>query len=156
MDRRRLIGIGAGLAAVCALWGVRQAADGSAKDWHTDATPLEKAFPALGPLSDAKWVSSRDDDERSGLPSPELVISGLARLAAGRLTELTTAHAFVPGGPPADFTSWFEKPLKGEGPDDPQWIRSADLDRDGSGYRTMLWFDRRSGTVRFWALNPYG
>ncbi|MET7597858.1 hypothetical protein ABZS84_22765 [Streptomyces sp. NPDC005481] len=43
-----------------------------------------------------------------------------------------------------------------EGPESPQWIRSDELDRDGSGHSTNLWFDRRSHTVRFWALNPYG
>lgn len=84
------------------------------------------------------------------------MLSGLARLAPGKLAELTTAHAFVSEGLTDDFNSWFEKPLKGEGPDHPQWIRSHELDRDGSRYTTKLWFDRRSDIVRFWALNPYG
>ncbi|WP_232247195.1 hypothetical protein [Kitasatospora azatica] len=115
---------------------------------------MEQAFPLLGPLTDAKWVSSRDDGR--GTPSPELVISGLARLTAGKLAELTAAHAFVSEGPTDDFSSWFEKPLKGEGPKNPEWIRSHELDRDGGGRSAKLWFDRRSDTVRFWALNPYG
>ncbi|MBC9714827.1 hypothetical protein H9Y04_19940 [Streptomyces sp. TRM66268-LWL] len=126
--------------------------DGDRGDWHTDTAPLERTFPLLGPLSDAKWVSSRDDDR--ALSSPELVISGFARLAPGRLAELTAAHAFVSGGPADDFSSWFEKPLRGEGPENPQWIRSPELDRDGTS-PAELWFDRRSGTVRFWALDPY-
>ncbi|NYV76027.1 hypothetical protein HW445_17180 [Streptomyces sp. UH6] len=134
---------------------MRQEASGAKADWRTDTTPLERAFPLLGPLTDAKWVSSRDGDDR-GIPSPELVISGFARLAPGRLAALTAAHAFVSEGPADDFTSWFEKPLKGEGPENPRWIRSNELDRDGAGYATELWFDRRSDTVRFWALNPYG
>ncbi|MFD7837203.1 hypothetical protein [Streptomyces sp. NPDC059761] len=155
MERRKLIGIGAGLAVLPAWWALRQVPDGAKKDWHTDTAPLEQAFPLLGPLTDAKWVSSRDND-RSGIPSPELVISGFARLAPGKLAELTAAHAFVSEEPFDDFSSWFEKPLKGEGPKNPQWIRSQELDRDGGGYHTALWFDRRSQTVRFRALNPYG
>ncbi|WP_406452779.1 hypothetical protein OG782_19870 [Streptomyces sp. NBC_00876] len=163
MERRKVIGIGAGLAVLPVWWALRQVVngasgangtDGTNGDWHTDTAPLERAFPLLGPLTDAKWVSSRDNDR--GIPSPELVISGFVRLAPGRLAELTAAHAFVSEGPADDFTSWFEKPLKGEGPESPHWIRSHDLDRDGSGYSTHLWFDRRSDTVRFWALNPYG
>lgn len=158
LERRKLIGMGigtgAGLAILPALWAVRQVTNGAKEDWHTDTAPLERAFPLLGPLTDAKWVSSRDDDR--GIPSPELVISGFARLAAGKIAELTAAHAFVSEGPADDFSSWFEKPLKGEGPENPQWIRSHEFDRDGSGYSTNLWFDRRSDTVRIWALNPYG
>ncbi|MET7439039.1 MULTISPECIES: hypothetical protein [unclassified Streptomyces] len=154
MERRKLIGIGAGLAVLPAWWAVRQVSNGDKEDWRTDTAPLERAFPLLGPLSDARWVSSRDDDR--GLPSPELVISGFARLTPARFSELTAAHAFVSEGPTNDFSSWFEKPLKGEGPEHPQWIRSDELDRDGSGHSTNLWFDRRSDTVRFWALNPYG
>ncbi|WP_329117787.1 hypothetical protein [Streptomyces sp. NBC_01465] len=155
MERRRVIGIGAGLAALPAWWVLRQESDGAKGDWRTDTAPLERAFPLLGPLTGAKWVSSRDNDR--DLPSPELVISGFARLAPGKLAELTAAHAFVSEGPASDgFTSWFEKPLKGEGPEDPQWVRSNELDRDGTGYSTTLWFDRRSDIVRFRALNPYG
>ncbi|MFF3847760.1 hypothetical protein [Streptomyces sp. NPDC002328] len=155
LERRKLFGIGAGLAVLPAWWALRQVANGAKRDWHTDTAPLERAFPLLGPLTDAKWVSSRDEDDRS-VPSPELVISGFARLAPGKLAELTAAHAFVSEGPADDFSSSFEKPLKGEGPENPQWIRSHRLDRDGSGYSTNLWFDRRTDTVRFWALNPYG
>lgn len=155
LERRKLIGIGAGLAVLPAWWALRQAANGATGDWHTDTAPLERAFPLLGPLTDAKWVSSQDNDDR-GVPSPELVISGLARLTPGKLAELTAAHAFVSEGPANSFSSWFEKPLKDEGPQNPQWIRSHELDRDGSGHSTSLWFDRRTDTVRFWALNPYG
>ncbi|MEU9951271.1 hypothetical protein [Streptomyces sp. NPDC047939] len=158
MERRKLIGIGigsgAGLAILPAWWAVRQVANGADPDWHTDPAPLEQAFPLLGPLTGAKWVSSRDGDR--GMPSPDLMISGFARLAPGKLDELTAAHAFVSEEPTDDFSSWFEKPLKGEGPDAPQWIRSHELDRDGSDSSTGLWFDRRSDTVRFRALNPYG
>ncbi|MEU3727496.1 hypothetical protein [Streptomyces sp. NPDC031705] len=156
MERRKVIGIGlgAGLAALPAWWALRQVAQEAGGDWHTDTAPLEQAFPLLGPLTDAKWVSSRDNDR--GLPSPELVISGFARLAAGKLAELTAAHAFVAEGPADDFSSWFEKALRGEGPQDPDWVRSHELDRVGSGHSTHLWFDRRSDTVRFRALNPYG
>jgi hypothetical protein len=158
LERRKLIGmgigIGAGLAVLPAWWALRQAANGAEGDWHTDTAPLERAFPLLGPLTDATWVSSRDNDR--GVPSPELVISGFARLTPGKLAELTAAHTFVSEGPADDFSSWFEKPLKGEGPENPQWIRSQELDRDGGGHSTDLWFDRRSDTVRFRALNPYG
>ncbi|MFJ8944989.1 hypothetical protein ACIRG4_17380 [Streptomyces sp. NPDC102395] len=155
LERRKLFGIGAGLAVLPAWWALRQVANGAKCDWHTDTAPLERAFPVLGPLTDAKWVSSRDEDDRS-IPSPELVISGFARLAPGKLAELTAAHAFVSEGPADDFSSSFEKPLKGEGPENPQWVRSQELDRNGSDYSANLWFDRRSDTVRFWALNPYG
>lgn len=68
-------------------------ANGASGDWHTDTAPLERAFPLLGALTDAKWVSSRDNDR--GIPSPELVISGFAWLPPGKLAELTAAHAFV-------------------------------------------------------------
>ncbi|WP_371617333.1 hypothetical protein [Streptomyces sp. NBC_00454] len=155
MERRKLIGIGAGLAVLPVLWALREVTGEAGKGpWHTDTAPLEQAFPLLGPLTDAKWVSSRDNDRE--LPSPELVISGLARLAPGKLKELTATYPFVTEGPTEDFSSWFEKPLKGQGPKDPRWISSKDLDRDGFGYQTNLWFDSRSDTVRFWALNPYG
>ncbi|KOU29863.1 hypothetical protein ADK52_05080 [Streptomyces sp. WM6372] len=147
--------MGAGLAVLPAWWALRRVTDGGEGDWHTDAAPLEEAFPPLGPLTHAQWVSSQDND-RSGVPSPEVAISGFARLAAGKLAELTAAHAFVPDDSATEFSSWFEKPLKGEGPKNPQWIRSQELDRDGSGFSTRLWFDRRSETVRFRALNPYG
>ncbi|MFF4852300.1 hypothetical protein [Streptomyces sp. NPDC001194] len=159
MERRKLIGIGigigAGLVVLPAWWALNRATDEPGGNWRTDTAPLEQAFPLLGPLTDAKWVSSRDGDDR-GLPSPELVISGLARLAPGKLAELTAAHPFVSEAPSGDFSSWFEKPLGGQGPQDPQWIRSRELDRDGPGGSTSLWFDRRSDTVRFWARNPYG
>ncbi|WP_229343120.1 hypothetical protein [Streptomyces flavotricini] len=161
MERRKLIGvgvgigIGAGLVVLPARWALSRVTSGPEGDWHTDTAPLEQALPALGPLTDAKWVSSRDADDR-GLPSPELVISGLARLAPGKLAELTAAHTFVSEGPAGEFSSWFEKPLKGQGPRDPQWIRSHELDRDGAGGSTSLWFDRRSDTVRFRVRNPYG
>lgn len=151
----------AGMAVLPIWWVLRQQADGGESgadaevEWRTDAVPLEQAFPLLGPLTDAQWVSSRDDDDRS-LPSPELVISGFCRLGPGKLAELTAAHAFVSEGPADDFSSWFERPLVGEGPKDPQWIRSQELDREGSGHSTSLWFDRGSDTVRFRALNPYG
>ncbi|MFE1268790.1 hypothetical protein [Streptomyces sp. NPDC058758] len=157
-ERRKLLGFGFGaaLAALPVWWALRALADGAGNgtgnDWRTDTAPLERAFPRLGPLTDAKWVSSRDDDR--DLPSPELVISGYARLAPGRLAELTAAHAFTSEGPAKDFSSWFEKPLDGEGPEHPRWIRSRELDREGTGHRTALWFDRDSDTVRFWALNP--
>ncbi|MFG2876473.1 hypothetical protein ACGFYU_16040 [Streptomyces sp. NPDC048337] len=155
MERRKVIGIGAALAVLPVWWTLRQVVSGAeGEDWHTDTAPLEQAFPLLGPLTDAKWVSSRDNDR--DLPSPELVISGFARLAPGKLAELTAAHAFVTEGPTDDFSSWFEKPLKGKGPKNPQWVRSHELDRDGNGHSTNLWFDRRSDTVRFRALNPYG
>lgn len=75
MKRRKLIGIGAGLAVLPAWWTLRQVTNRTRRDWHTDTAPLEQAFPLLGPLTDAKWVSSRDNDR--GVPSPELVISGL-------------------------------------------------------------------------------
>lgn len=149
-----MIGIGAGLAVIPAWWALRQVANGAKGDWHTDTAPLERAFPLLGPLTDAKWVSSRDSDRN--IPSPELVLSGLARLTPGKFGELAVARTFVREGPADDFSSWFEKPLRGEGPENPLWVRSDELDRDGSGYSTNLWFDRRSDTVRFWALNPYG
>ncbi|WP_329312459.1 hypothetical protein OG723_02900 [Streptomyces sp. NBC_01278] len=157
MERRTVIGtgMGLGLAVLPAWWLLQRVASGGKGDWHTDTAPLEQAFPLLGPLSDAKWVSSRDND-RGGIPSPELVISGFARLAPGKLAELTAAHTFVSEGPTDDFSSWFEKPLKGEGPQNPQWVRSRELDRDGGGHSTHLWFDRRSDTARFRALNPYG
>ncbi|MFB0627430.1 hypothetical protein [Streptomyces sp. AB3(2024)] len=156
MERRKVIGIGVGaaLAVLPAWWGLRQVESGAEEDWHTDTAPLERAFPLLGPLTDAQWVSSRDNDR--DLPSPELVISGFAKLTPGKRAELTAAHAFVSEGPADDFSSWFEKPLKGAGPPDPQWIRSHELDRDDSGHTTHLWFDRRSDIVRFRALNPYG
>lgn len=154
MRRRKLIAIGAGLTVPPAWWTLRQVANGANGDWHTGTTLLERVFPLLGPLTDARWVSSRDNHR--GIPSPELVISGFARLAPGKLAELTAAHAFVSEGPADDFSSWFEKPLKGEGPENPQRIRSHELDRDGSGHSITLWFDRRSDTVRFWAVNPYG
>ncbi|WP_326738426.1 hypothetical protein [Streptomyces sp. NBC_01022] len=154
MDRRKVIGIGVGLAVLPTWWALRQVANGTKRDWHTDTAPLERAFPLLGPLTDAKWVSSRDNDR--GIPSPELVISGFARLSPGKLAELAAAHTFVSEAPADGFSSWFEKPLKGEGPENPQWVRSHELDREGSGYFTKLWFDRRSDTVRFRALNPYG
>ncbi|MFD7028797.1 hypothetical protein ACFWAR_12260 [Streptomyces sp. NPDC059917] len=159
MERRRVLGIGAGLGAGAgAVWawrafGGREDAGGGAK-WHTDSAPVEAAFPELGPLTDAEWVSSRDNER--DLPSPELSISGFARLAPGRLAELTAAHAFVPEAPTGGFTSWFEKPLAGRGPQHPRWIRIPGLDRDGGGSSTRLWFDRGSDTVRFTALNPYG
>ncbi|MGW6202358.1 hypothetical protein ACWF9B_01700 [Streptomyces sp. NPDC055089] len=155
MERRKLIGIGvgigAGLAVLPAWWAVRQVTDEAVPDWHTDPAPLERAFPLLGPLTDAKWVSSRDGDR--GIPSQDVAVSGLARLAPGKLAELMAAHAFVAGAPADDFSSWFEKPLRGEGPEDPEWIRSQELDRNGDGYSTDLWFDRRSDTVRFRALD---
>ncbi|ATZ22861.1 hypothetical protein SLAV_04775 [Streptomyces lavendulae subsp. lavendulae] len=156
LERRKVIaaGVGAGLAVLPVGWVLRRAAGGTEEDWRTDAAPLEQAFPLLGPLTDARWVSSRDDDR--SLPSPELAISGFARLAPGRLSGLTAAHAFVPGEPVDDFSSWFEKPLRGAGPKDPQWVRSPELDRADGGRSTRLWFDRRSDTVRFRALNPYG
>ncbi|MFB6673182.1 hypothetical protein ACFCWG_12500 [Streptomyces sp. NPDC056390] len=154
LERRKVIGVAAGLAVLPVWWGLRQVVSGAKGDWHTDTAPLERAFPLLGPLTDAKWVSSRDSDR--GIPSPELVLSGFARLTPGKLAELAVAHAFVSEGPADEFSSWFEKPLKGEGPENPRWVRSHELDRDGSGYSTSLWFDRRSDTVRFWALNPYG
>lgn len=93
MDRRKVIGIGVGLAVLPTWWALRQVTSGTKRDWHTDTAPLERAFPLLGPLTDAKWVSSRDNDR--GIPSPELVISGFARLTPGKLAELTAAHAFV-------------------------------------------------------------
>ncbi|MFI6580790.1 hypothetical protein [Embleya sp. NPDC050493] len=153
MERRTLLGIGAGLAVLPAWWAVRQVTNGAEEDWHTETAPLERAFPVLGALTDARWVSSRDNDR--DLPSPELVLSGFARLAPGKLAELTATHAFVSEGPADGFSSWFEKSLAGQGPKNPQWIRSHELDRDGDGYSTKLWFDRRSDTVRFRALNPY-
>lgn len=152
MERRRLIRIvigGAGLAVLPVWWVLRQVTNGAEGDWRTDTEPLEQAFPLLGPLTDAKWVSSRDNDRL--LQSPDLVFSGFARLAPGKLGELTAAHAFVSEGPTREF-SGFDEALRGEGPDDPQWIRSDELDRDGND----LWFDRRSDTVRFWAFDPYG
>lgn len=160
MERRKLMWAVLGLAVLPVGWVLWRAEDwddgegGAGDGWRTDAAPLEQAFPLLGPLADAQWVSSRDNDRT--LPSPELVISGFCRLGPGKLAELTAAHAFVSEGPEDDFSSWFERPLVGEGPKDPQWIRSQELDREGSGYATQLWFDRRSDTVRFWALNPYG
>ncbi|WP_371096197.1 hypothetical protein [Streptomyces sanglieri] len=154
MERRKLMGIGAALAVLPAWWALRQVTNEAKRDWRTDTAPLERAFPLLGVLTDAKWVSSRDNDR--DVPSPELVISGFARLAPGKLAELAAAHAFVSEEPADDFSSWFEKPLRGQGPENPQWIRSHGLDRDGNGYSTTLWFDRRSDTVRFRALNPYG
>ncbi|WP_327254389.1 hypothetical protein [Streptomyces sp. NBC_01244] len=160
MDRRKWIVAAAGMAVLPIWWVMRQGADASEGpseaevEWRTDTAPLEQAFPLLGPLTNAQWVSSRDDDRT--LPSPELVISGFCRLGPGKLAELTAAHAFVSEGPADDFSSWFERPLVGEGPKDPQWIRLQELDRDGSGYTTNLWFDRGGDTVRFWALNPYG
>ncbi|MFC7216989.1 hypothetical protein ACFQLX_02210 [Streptomyces polyrhachis] len=154
MERRKLIAIAAGLTVLGAGCGPRRGQDGAKGDWHTDTAPLEQAFPMLGALSDAQWVSSRDDERL--LPSPDLAISGFARLAPGKLAELTAAHPFVSEGPPEDFSSWFEKPLKGEGPETPQWIRSRELDRDSGEHSTSLWFDRRSDTVRLRALNPYG
>lgn len=66
LKRRKLIGIGAGLAVVPAWWALRQEANGAKADWRTDTTPLERAFPLLGPLTDAQWVSSRDGDDRGG------------------------------------------------------------------------------------------
>ncbi|KDN88168.1 hypothetical protein [Kitasatospora cheerisanensis] len=152
MDRRKLIV--AGLAVVPVWWGLRQVASGAPTDRHSETGPLEQAFPVLGTLTDAAWVSSRDNDR--GTPSPELALSGFARLAAGRLDELTAAHAFVAAETVEEFTGWFEKPLKGRGPKNPQWIRSEELDRAGSGVSVKLWFDRGSETVRFRALNPYG
>lgn len=123
--------------------------------WRIDTARLERAFPLLGPLTDARWVSGRDNDDRS-VPSPELVISDLARLTPGKPAEPAAARAFLSEGRANDFSSWFEKPLQGEGPQNPEWLRSHELDRAGSGHATNPWFDRRSGTVRFWALNPYG
>ncbi|MFD6416157.1 hypothetical protein [Streptomyces sp. NPDC060194] len=154
MKRRELLGIAAGLAVLPVCGALGQESNGPERRWCTDTEPLEQAFPALGPLADARWVSSRDDER--DLPSPELAISGFARLAPGTLAELAAAHTFVSGAPADDFPSWFEEPLRGEGPDDPHWVRSDTLDRDADGSSTRLWFDRRTRTVRFRALNPYG
>ncbi|WP_306371021.1 hypothetical protein [Nocardiopsis sp. CC223A] len=155
MKRRTLIGIvGVGLAALPAGWALRRAVNGAEEDWRTDTAPLERAFPRLGPLTDAQWVSSRDNDRFLG--TPDLVFAGFARLAPGKLDELTASHAFVSEEPTFDFSSGFTEPLEGEGPDDPQWIRSPELDSSSASYSTSLWFDRRSDTVCFWAHNPYG
>ncbi|MDE3724842.1 hypothetical protein PWG71_25935 [Nocardiopsis sp. N85] len=155
MKRRTLIGvIGVGLAVLPVGWALRQAVNGTKEDWRTDTAPLERAFPGLGSLTDAKWVSTRDNDRL--LQTPDLVFAGFARLSPGKLDELTTSHAFVSEEPTFDFSSGFTKPLADEGPDDPQWIRSPELDRSSDNHSTSLWFDRRSDTVRFWASNPYG
>ncbi|WP_130440236.1 hypothetical protein [Streptomyces sp. BK239] len=53
MERRKLIGVGVGLAVLPAWWTLCQVANGAKRDWHTDTTPLERAFPLLGPLTDA-------------------------------------------------------------------------------------------------------
>ena len=54
LKRRKAIGIGAGLAVLPAWWALRQVANWAKGDWHTTTTPLERAFPLLGPLTDAK------------------------------------------------------------------------------------------------------
>jgi hypothetical protein len=80
---------------------------------------------------------------------------GLRPAVARKLDELTAAHTFVSEAPTNDFTSWFEKRLRGERPENPQWIRAPELERDGNDYGTDLWFYRHSDAVRFRALNPF-
>ncbi|WP_282204825.1 hypothetical protein [Kitasatospora fiedleri] len=90
MQRRRPTRIGAAATVLPAWWALRRAVDGGGSAGganggggggrHTGHAALERVFPALGPLTDARWTSSRDHDDR-GLPSPDLVIVGLARLA---------------------------------------------------------------------------
>ncbi|MFD6417944.1 hypothetical protein [Streptomyces sp. NPDC060194] len=89
MERRKVMGIGAGPAVLPVWWGLRQAVNGADEDWRTETEPLERAFPVPGPLHAATWVSSRGDERC--LASPELVISGFARLAPGKLAGLTAA-----------------------------------------------------------------
>ncbi|MDO0933110.1 hypothetical protein QQY66_15940 [Streptomyces sp. DG2A-72] len=122
---------------------------------RTDLAPLERRFTALGPLSDAHWLSIvMGSDSRVPAPGPtDVRVVGLARLRAGRVATLA-------GAPQWDFQP--EKPDQPPGvltqfmPQSARWVRSESFDREMTSDTDYGAFHFDSGTdsVYFDTINP--
>ncbi|GAA2747349.1 hypothetical protein [Kitasatospora cinereorecta] len=158
MRRRTVIGLGAGAGIGFGLLGLGRllspAADAASPKppLRTETAPLERRFPQLGPLSDAKWLIDSDADDARSLPSPDHELAGFVRVRPGLLAELRATFAFAPEQPPT-FSSWWEGPLAEAAPKDVRWVRSEAFDASGTNHGWFL-FDPGSDLVFFRAVNP--
>lgn len=128
-------------------------ADDSSKV-RTDSGPLERRFPALGPLSDAHWLAiEMGNSSRWTVPGPsDVFIEGFARLRAGAVAAIFGAQR--------DFRREAPSQVKASlvrfAPPDATWVRSRTFDDGitGGRYQGGFHLDRTSDSVYFDTMNP--
>ncbi|WP_345037516.1 hypothetical protein [Streptomyces sannanensis] len=129
VKRRIVFALGAG--AVLGGAGLWAAADESRRESRTDKEAVEKYFPALGPLVEAHWATSRDGEaDGRSLPSPDFVITAVLRLQPGRVAALTANGGFVAADTGVVYLSWFEKGLSDFLPAGARWVHSDAFDEE--------------------------
>ncbi|MFV5995610.1 hypothetical protein ACNPQM_25050 [Streptomyces sp. NPDC056231] len=158
MKRRTVLvlGMGAAFGGV----GVWTVAGASRRKSHTDKEAVEKYFPALGPLVEAHWATSRDGeaDGRSLLPSPDLIVTAVLRLKPDKVATLVANGGFRVVDTDVSNLSWFEKGLSDFLPTGAKWEHSdafdeAALSKFNGG---QCYLDRATDTVFARAVNPIG
>jgi hypothetical protein len=158
VKRRSALALGAG--AVLGGVGFWTVAGESRRESHTDKEMVEEYLPALGPLVEAHWATSRDGeaDGRSLLPSPDFVITAVLRLQPGKVATLTAAGGFVASDMGVAHLSWFEKGLSDFLPAGAQWVHSDAFDEEvlSKFEGGQCYLDRATGTVFVRAINPVG
>ncbi|OIK00993.1 hypothetical protein [Streptomyces colonosanans] len=157
--KRRIVlvlGVGAVLGGV----GFWTAADTSRRKNHTDKEAVAKYFPALGPLMEVHWATSRDGeaDGRSLLPSSDFAVTAVLRLKPAKVAALVADGGFDVVDTGVGNLSWFEKGLSDVLPAGAKWEHSDAFDEevlsrfDGG----QCYLDRATDTAFVRAVNPVG
>ncbi|MFJ8196892.1 hypothetical protein [Streptomyces sp. NPDC096152] len=153
LGRRGVLSLGAAVV-LAACTSTTKGAD-SGGEVRTDVKPLERRFPALGPLSRAHWLGTAlGTDSRGSVPGPtDVRVVGTARLRAGAVAALTAAphRSFQPGTPsrvPDELVEFM--------PAGARWVCSDTFDRDMTGerYSGAFLLDPGTDTVYFDTTNP--
>ncbi|WP_166028116.1 hypothetical protein [Streptomyces chilikensis] len=122
---------------------------------RTDLEPLERRFPALGPLSGAHWLGTAlGTDSRVSVPGPtDVRVVGTAQLGTGTVAAITSAPQRIfqlekPTQLPAELAEFVPK--------DARWVRSEsfDLDMTGGTYSGAFYLDPGMDRVYFDTINP--
>ncbi|MCM2430548.1 hypothetical protein [Streptomyces sp. RKAG337] len=141
------------VAALAACGSTAEKADGD--NVRSDTEPLERRFPAFGPLSDAHWLGfALGEQSRVPAPGPtDIRVVGFAQLRHGAGAAIIAAgerhfQPEAPGplpGPLADFT-----------PQGANWVRSAsfDVEMTRDNYPGAFYLDPASDRVCFDTMNP--
>ncbi len=159
MSRRNWLVLG-GLVAVAAGAGAYAASGDTAVPdrarVRTDTAPLQSRFTQLGQLSAPHWLGwNPNDSGREPVPDqdPQIRVVGIARLPAGRASDITgpPEYAFSPT-PPAAVPKALAEFLRAQA----RWLHSARFDQHvtRSHYRGRFHFDPATDSVWFDTVAP--
>ncbi|MFI1380150.1 hypothetical protein [Embleya sp. NPDC020886] len=153
LGRREVLVSGAAAVLAACTSSAAKEADGDTV--RRDSAPLERRFPMLGPLFDARWLGDvLGVDSRMSVPGPSDVrVVGFARLRAGGVAAIvaTPGRDFRPATP-----STVPDALTRFVPKDARWVGSKSFDSEMTRevYPGAFHLDPGTDTVYFDTIDP--